>query len=121
MKRYVSFYTPSVSEVYGIDIHYYSCLLVIFCRQGIKEVFEQGTVDFALKDVKEYAARTHARTHDLNSLQLKLMHLEDLGRHTLHEDSKLYSKVLERFQVRKDHPEVGSIILTLLSSSTGEM
>ena len=73
-------------------------------------------MEFALRDVKEYAARSH----DLNvdSLQLKLIHLEDLGRCTMHEDRELYSKVLERFQVRKDHPKVGSLILTLLSSST---
>ena len=81
-----------------------------------KKTLSKDTVDFVLRDVKEYAASSH----DLNvySLQLKLMHLEDLGPATLHEDRKLYLKVLERFQVRKNHPEVGSIILTLLSSST---
>ena len=44
-------------------------------------------MEFALRDVKEYAARSH----DLNvdSLQLKLMHLEDLGRRTMHEDREL--------------------------------
>ena len=84
--------------------------------EELRKSLSKDTLDFALRDVKEYADRSHDL--NVNLLQLKLMHPEDLGRCTLHEDRELYSKVLERFQACKDHPEVGSLILTLLSSST---
>ena len=70
---------------------------------------------FALRDVKEYAGRTH--DVNVDTLQLKLMHLDDLGRRTQHDDKDLFSKVLERFMVRKKHPEVGSLVSSLLSSN----
>lgn len=84
--------------------------------EELKKSLNKDTVAFALRDVREYAARSH----DINvdTLQLKLMHLDEVSRRSQHEDKDLFSRVLERFLCHKSHPQVGLLVSTLLSSST---
>ena len=72
------------------------------------------TIAHALRDVKEYAARSS----DLNvdTLQVKLMHLDDIGRRTSHDDKELYSSVLQRFLCHKSNPRIGFLVTSLLST-----
>lgn len=73
------------------------------------------TVDHALREVKEYAARSSDLSID--SLQVKLMHLEEVARRASHKDRELYSMVLQRFLCNKQHPKIGFLISSLLSSA----
>lgn len=68
----------------------------------------------ALREVKEYAARVS----DINTdtLQMKLMHLDEVARRTQHNDRDLYAMVLQRFLCYKSHPSIGFLVSSLLSS-----
>lgn len=72
------------------------------------------SVASALRDVKEYAARS--KDINIDTLQMKLMHLDETGRRTQHEDKELFSIVLQRFLCHKSHPGIGFLVSSLLSS-----
>lgn len=80
----------------------------------LQRSIHEDAVSAALRDVKEYAARTM----DLNvdSLQMKLMHLEECARLANHDERQLYSTVMQRFLCHKSHKSVGFLITSLLSS-----
>lgn len=61
----------------------------------LRKGLNTGSVEQALRDVKEYAARSG----DLNvdTLQLKLMRLEEVARRMDHKDNELFSTVLQHF------------------------
>ena len=80
----------------------------------LKKSLDKDSVAFALRDVKEYAARSN--DVNVDTLQMKLMHLDETGRRTQHEDKGLFSKVLERFQFHKKRDDVGDLVANLLSS-----
>ena len=82
----------------------------------LKKWLNKDTVEFALRDVKEYATRSN--DVNVDTLQMKLMHLDEVGRRTQHDDRELYSKVLERFIFHKTLKKVGLLVSTLLSTST---
>lgn len=68
----------------------------------------------ALREVKEYAAR--ANEINVDTLQMKLMHLDEMGRRFDHGDKELYSLVLQRFLCNKDKPRIGHLVTSLLCS-----
>lgn len=72
------------------------------------------TVERALREVKEYASRSN----DLNidTLQMKLMHLDEVARRIQHPERELYSLVLLRFLNHKDKRNIGFLITSLLST-----
>ena len=84
--------------------------------EELKKSLNKDTVAFALRDVREYAARS--QDVNVDTLQLKLMHLDEVGRRTQHDEKDLFSRVLEWFLFHKTHPQVGLLVSTLLSSST---
>ena len=61
-----------------------------------------------------------ARSKDLNTdtLQMKLMHLDEIGRRTQHADRELFSIVLQRFLCHKSHAGIGFLVSSLLVSFT---
>ena len=63
------------------------------------------SVDHALREVKEYAARSS----DINTdtLQVKLMHLDEVARRASHKQRELYAMVLQRFLCNKQHSKIG--------------
>ena len=99
---------------------YLSALQTIDLRKEFddlkKKSLNKDTVEFALRDVKEYAARSN--DVNVDTLQIKLMHLDEVGRRTQQDDRELYSKVLERFIFHKTFKKVGLLVSTLLSTST---
>ena len=68
----------------------------------------------ALREVKEYAAR--ANEINVDTVQMKLMHLDEMGRRFDHGDKELYSLVLQRFLCNKDQPRIGHLVTSLLCS-----
>ena len=68
----------------------------------------------ALREVKEYAAR--ANEINVDTLQMKLMHLDEMGRRFDHGDKELYSMVLQRVLCNKDQPRIGHLVTSLLCS-----
>lgn len=72
------------------------------------------SVDIALSDVKEYASR--ASEINVDTLQIKLMHLDEAARRAGHTNRELYSLALQRFLCHKQHPKIGFLITSLLSS-----
>ena len=73
------------------------------------------SVTQALRDVKEYASR--ASDLNVDSLQLKLMHLDEVARRYDHTDKELYATVLNRFLCYKAHPKIGFLVTSLLCTS----
>jgi hypothetical protein len=67
-----------------------------------------------LHEVKEYAARANEINVDI--FQMKLMHLDEMGRRFDHGDKELYSMVLQRFLCNKDQPRIGHLVTSLLCS-----
>ena len=67
-----------------------------------------------LHEVKEYAAR--ANEINVDTFQMKLMHLDEMGRRFDHGDKELYSMVLQRFLCNKDQPRIGHLVTSLLCS-----
>ena len=65
-----------------------------------------------LCEVKEYAAR--ANDINVDTLQMKLMHLDEMERCFDHDDKELYSMVLQRFLCNKDQPRIGHLVTSLL-------
>ena len=91
----------------------------IFQHLDLKEQIEElrslmntDSVAHALRDVKEYAARSSELNVD--TLQIKLMHLDDMGRRTNHDDKDLFSSVLQRFLCHKSNPKIGFLVTSLL-------
>ena len=80
----------------------------------LKKGLNTGSVEQALRDVKEYAARSG----DLNvdTLQLKLMRLEEVARRMDHKDNELFSTVLQHFLCTKKHKKIGSLITSMLAT-----
>ncbi|KAK3086384.1 hypothetical protein FSP39_017669 [Pinctada imbricata] len=78
----------------------------------LRLMMNTDSVAHALRDVKEYAARSSELNVD--TLQLKLMHLDDIGRRTSHEDKDLFSSVLQRFLCHKSNPKIGFLVTSLL-------
>ena len=75
-----------------------------------------NNVSNALREVKEYAARTNEINVD--TLHMKLMHLIEMGKRIDHGDKELYSMVLQRFLYNKDRPRISHLVTSLLCSPT---
>ena len=73
------------------------------------------TVDQALREVKEYSARS--TDINIDQLQVKLMHLDEVARRASHKDRELYAMVLQRFLCNKQHPKIGFLVSSLLSTA----
>ena len=82
--------------------------------EELKKGMHSDTVGQALRDVKEYAARASEINSD--TLQLKLMHLDEVARRCGHEDREKFSMVLQRFLCHKTHPKIGFLVTSLLST-----
>ncbi|CAG2199808.1 unnamed protein product [Mytilus edulis] len=80
----------------------------------LKKGINVDVIEQALREVKEYAARS--REINVDTLQLKLMHLDEVARRVGHQDRELYSMVLQRFLCHKNHERVGFLVTSLLSS-----
>jgi len=72
------------------------------------------SVVHALRDVKEYAARSNEINTD--TLQMKLMHLDEMGSKFDYANKELYSLVLQRFLCNKYQPRIGHLVTSLLCS-----
>ena len=72
------------------------------------------SVSHALRDVKEYSSRANEINTD--TLQMKLMHLDEMGRKFDHPDKELFSLVLQRFLCNKTQPRIGHLVTSLLCS-----
>lgn len=83
--------------------------------EDLKKNINSDSVEQALREVKEYSARSS----DINvdTLQIKLMHLDEVARRSTHKDRELYSMVLQRFLCNKQHTKIGFLISSLLSSA----
>ena len=84
--------------------------------EELKKSFNVDSVANALREVKEYAARS--KDLNIDTLQMKLMHLDEIGRRTQHADRELFSIVLQRFLCHKSHAGIGFLVSSLLASST---
>ena len=65
--------------------------------------------------MKQYSARANEINPD--TLQIKLMHLDETARSSNHPDRELYASVLNRFLCNKKHPKIGFLITSLLSTA----
>ena len=81
-----------------------------------QEAGKKDNIDHALRAAKEYAARSQ----DLNidTLQMKLIRLDELARRHDHHDKERISFILQRFLYHKHENKVGLLVATLLSSKT---
>lgn len=82
--------------------------------EELKKSLNKDSVEQALREVKEYAARSSELNVD--SLQIKLMHLDEVARRASHESRELYALTLQRFLCHKNNPNIGFLITSLLSS-----
>ena len=80
----------------------------------LRKNLSTDSVSHALREVKEYAARSSEVNVD--TLQLKLMHLDEVARRTTHDERELYALTLQRFLCHKQHPKIGFLVTSLLSS-----
>lgn len=80
----------------------------------LKKSLNKDSVEQALREVKEYAAR--ASEINVDTLQLKLMHLDEVARRASHDNRELYALTLQRFLCHKQNPKIGFLITSLLSS-----
>ena len=80
----------------------------------LRKILSTDSVSQALREVKEYAARSSEVNVD--TLQLKLMHLDEIARRTSHDERELYALTLQRFLCHKQHPKIGFLVTSLLSS-----
>lgn len=90
---------------------------VVDLRKEVDEMKKYFTVDSvsqALREVKEYCTRT--TDFNVDTLQLKLMHLDEVARRNQHNDRELFYSALERFLCHKNHPKIGFLISSILSS-----
>ena len=86
-------------------------------KQQIQELKNSTSVDNVanvLHEVKEYVAR--ANEINVDTFQMKLMHLDEMGRRFDHGNKELYSMVLQRFLCNKDQPRIGHLVTSLLCS-----
>ena len=86
-------------------------------RKEIDEMKKSMNIDAVfsvLHEVKEYSTRTSE--FNVDTLQLKLMHLDEIARRNQHPDRDLYSSALERFLCHKKHPKIGFLISSILSN-----
>ena len=82
--------------------------------ESLKKGINVDVVAQALREVKEYAARSSEI--NIDTLTLKLMHLDEVARRVNHNDKELYSMVLQRYLCHKHHDRVGFLVTSLLSS-----
>jgi len=82
--------------------------------EELKKDLNVDSVAQALREVKEYAAR--AVDLNIDTLQIKLMHLDEVGRRTRHDDRELFSMVLQRFLCHKSRKNIGFLVTLLLST-----
>ena len=82
--------------------------------EQLKKSINTDAVSDALRSVKEYAARSCEVNVD--TLQLKLMHLDEVARRANHPDKELYASVLQRFLCHKKHEKIGFLVTSLLST-----
>lgn len=81
----------------------------------LKKSLNKDSVEQALREVKEYAGRSSEL--NIDTLQLKLMHLDEVARRASHENRELYAITLQRFLCHKQNPNIGFLITSLLSSA----
>ena len=60
----------------------------------LRKYLSTDSVSHALREVKEYAARSSEVNVD--TIQLKLMHLDEMARRTTHDERELYALTLQR-------------------------
>ena len=53
---------------------------------------------------------------NIDTLQMKLMHLDEVARRNDHDDRELFASALERFLCHKQHPKIGFLISSILST-----
>ena len=53
---------------------------------------------------------------NVDTIQLKLMHFDEVARRTTHDERELYALTLQRFLYHKQHPKIGFLVTSLLSS-----
>jgi len=82
--------------------------------ENLKKGLNVDVVAQALREVKEYAARSSEINVD--TMQLKLMHLDEVARRVNDSNRELYSMVLQRFLCHKNHDKIGFLVTSLLSS-----
>lgn len=82
--------------------------------ENLKKGLNIDVVAQALREVKEYAARSSEINVD--TMQLKLMHLDEVARRVNDSNRELYSMVLQRFLCHKNHDKIGFLVTSLLSS-----
>ena len=71
----------------------------------LRKSLSTDSVEQALRGVKEYAARSSEVNVD--TLQLKLMHLDEVARRANHNDRELFSTTLQHFLSNKQHKKIG--------------
>lgn len=74
------------------------------------------SVETLLREVKEYASRTSEMNVD--TLHQKLIVLDEKARKAHSSNSEEYNFVLQRFLANKFNPNVGSLVVMMLSSKT---
>lgn len=83
--------------------------------EQLRKSMNTDMVSDALRGVKEYAAKSCEVNPD--TLQLKLMHLDEVARRSNHPDRELFASVLQRFLCHKKHEKIGYLITSLLSTA----
>ena len=63
--------------------------------ESLKKSVQKDSVEQALREVKLYAKRSAELNVD--TLQMKLTHLDEVARRDLHENKKLYALTLQKF------------------------
>ena len=84
--------------------------------ESLKKSVQKDLVEQALREVKEYAGRSAELNVD--TLQMKLMHLDEVARRVSHENRELYALALQRFLDHKENKKVGFLVSQLLSTPT---
>lgn len=80
----------------------------------LKKLLNKDSVEQALREDKAYAAR--ASEIYVDTLQLKLVHLDEVARRAGHDSSELNALTLQRFLLHKQNPRIGFLTTSLLSS-----
>ena len=82
--------------------------------EELKKDLNVDSVAQALREVREYAAM--AVDLNIDTLQIKLIHLDEVGRRTRHDDRELFSVVLQTFLCHKSRKNIGFLVTSLLST-----
>ena len=87
--------------------------------EELKKDLNVDSVAQALREVKEYADM--AVDLNIDTLQIKLMHLDEVGRRTRHDDRELFSVVLQTFLCHKSKKNIGFLVTSLLRTQLNQI